>query len=82
MSEMLEKARKYEKVESAKIAKENRPAFHFSNPVGWMNDPMVFLNIKGNITYSSSIILMQHIGILCIGDTQKVWILSSGNTFL
>ena len=36
MSEMLEKARKYEKVESAKIAKESRPAFHFSNPVGWM----------------------------------------------
>ena len=75
MSEMLEKARKYEMEESMKITQDNRPVYHFSNPVGWMN-------IKGNITYSSSIILMQHIGILCIGDTQKVWILSSGNTFL
>ena len=76
---MLEKARKYEKVESAKIAKENRPAFHFSNPVGWMNDPNGFSEYKGE---HHLFFLMQHIGILCIGDTQKVWILSSGNTFL
>lgn len=81
MSEMLEKARKYEREESAKIEKENRPVFHFSNPVGWMNDPNGFSESGESIIYSFNITLMQPIGIPCIGGVQKVRILSNGSIF-
>mgnify|MGYP002749841540 CR=1 FL=1 len=39
MSEMLEKARKYEDEQGKQIKAEDRPAFHVSPYVGWMNDP-------------------------------------------
>ena len=39
MSEMLEKARKYEAEQGLQIKAEDRPAFHVSPYVGWMNDP-------------------------------------------
>lgn len=78
---MLEKARKYEKVESAKIAKESRPAFHFSNPVGWMNDPNGFSDYKGEHH-----LFFQYYPYATHWDSMhwghaKVRILSSGNTF-
>ena len=39
MSEMLEKARKYEFTQGQQIKAEDRPAFHITPYVGWMNDP-------------------------------------------
>ncbi len=36
MSEMLEKARKYEFTQGQQIKAEDRPAFHITPYVGWM----------------------------------------------
>ena len=47
MSEMIEKARKYEMEESMKITQDNRQLNHFSNPDGCMNDPNGFSEYKG-----------------------------------
>ena len=47
MSEMLEKAIKYEFTQGQQIKAEDRPAFHITPYVGWMNDPNGFSCYKG-----------------------------------
>lgn len=47
MSEILEKAREYEREHSKKIVGDMRPEFHLSPYVGWMNDPNGLSFYKG-----------------------------------
>jgi len=43
----LEKARGYEKIYGSKISNDERPVFHLTPWVGWMNDPNGFSVYKG-----------------------------------
>ena len=74
-SEKLEKARAYEKREAARVPEFQRPAFHMSVPIGWMNDPNGFSFIKGITTCFSSTILTEPTGIPCTGAMcgRKIW---------
>ncbi len=47
MSQELQKAREYEKIHSAFTAPADRPLFHLSPCVGWMNDPNGFSFYQG-----------------------------------
>lgn len=47
MTEILQKAREYEEKYSAFIKPEERPVYHLSPRVGWMNDPNGFCVYKG-----------------------------------
>ena len=47
-SSVLEKARDYENRFIESIKSEERPAFHISAPIGWINDPNGFI-IRENI---------------------------------
>lgn len=46
-SQTLREARKYEETMEKKIAEEQRPGFHLSSRVGWMNDPNGFSYYNG-----------------------------------
>ena len=46
-SQTLRDARHYEETSAKKIKSEERPAFHLSPYVGWMNDPNGFSWYKG-----------------------------------
>ena len=46
-SDMLQKARVYEKEQGAAISQEERPVFHVTPKVGWMNDPNGFSVYQG-----------------------------------
>lgn len=47
-TEKLLAAREYEKVYSKEIPENQRPVFHMSTPVGWMNDPNGFSMFQGS----------------------------------
>ncbi len=47
MSEILQRARDYELTHFARIPPEDRPAFHLTPRVGWMNDPNGFSVYQG-----------------------------------
>lgn len=49
ISKKLEKAREYERNALAKGTAAEKPSFHLSVPVGWMNDPNGFSEYKGEI---------------------------------
>ena len=46
-SEILDKARVFEEETANNISEKERPSFHLSSPVGWINDPNGFSMFKG-----------------------------------
>lgn len=46
-SQLLRDARQHEEIFEKNIGKEDRPAFHLSSRVGWMNDPNGFSRYNG-----------------------------------
>lgn len=46
-SQTLREARKYEEIYEKRIGQEERPGFHFSTRVGWLNDPNGFSYYNG-----------------------------------
>ena len=64
MSELLEKARKFEQDKIRQQDKRMRPLYHVSAPVGWINDPNGLSEYDGRIH-----LFYQYYGDRCTGDT-------------
>ena len=47
ISAELENARRFEQAQSEHISGEDRPLYHLTPPVGWMNDPNGFCHYRG-----------------------------------
>ena len=69
VSEKLDKAREYEKNKQKEISSEEKPVFHITPPIGWMNDPNGFSFMMGKFICFISTILIQESGDRCTGDT-------------
>ena len=67
ISQKLSEARVYEIKKEAEIAIENRPVFHLTPRVGWLNDPNGFHFMTGCIICFINTIHIGHFGDLCIG---------------
>ena len=70
MSQVLEKARTYEKEQAKKIVGDMRPAFHLTPYVGWMNDPNGCHFTRESIICFINIIHIAANGDQCIGGMQ------------
>ena len=47
ISHILPEARRFEEEEGNKISSEERPLFHLTPKIGWMNDPNGFSQYNG-----------------------------------
>ena len=68
----LEQARAYETREGAQIPAQDRPQFHLTPWVGWMNDPTGFVITTALIIYFTNITPMIPFGGRCTGGTLPV----------
>ena len=68
----LQHARKYEREAAGRIEAEERPAFHFTPPAGWMNDPNGFSYYQGKFHLFFQYFFRIHpTGIRCTGDMRS-----------
>ena len=80
-SEKLEKARKYEAEHEANMTDVQRPGFHLSVQVGWMNDPNDSPTTTDSIICSISITRIPLTGVRCTGDLRSAKTCCTGSIF-